>query len=81
MCFMCMHLNICAFRHIHSRKSKLRTKYKSQIYQEKKKSHFWGNEHVYISETLNTIESGSISRRKWSSCKWFRKETQKKSDV
>lgn len=77
---VCMHLNMCAFMHIHSRESKLKRKYRSQVYKGKK-LHLWGNERVYTSETLNAIQSGSPLRREWSSSKCFRKETQQKSDV
>lgn len=46
VCFMCMHLNIHAFRRIHSRKSKLRRKYKGQIYKEK--NHTFGEMNMFI---------------------------------
>lgn len=37
VCFMCMHLNIYAFMSIHSRESKLKRKYRSQVYKGRKK--------------------------------------------
>lgn len=48
MCFMCVHLNICAFRHLRSRKNKLSAKYKSQIYKEKN-PHTSGEMNMFIS--------------------------------
>lgn len=37
VCFMCVHLNICASMHVHSRENKLKRKYRSQVYKGKKK--------------------------------------------